>query len=342
MAHRTYSVRWTAAFVLLIGATGALAAPQEPASPAPAAAGNTSVAIPISANEMPAAQGNAAIGAAPSPTAPAPSADEAETRRALDIAQRLAGGSSKPAAKPTAGEIEARPIVTAPTAAAAPAASPISAPTNNAVAASLPAAPAAAPASAKSLIPPASPQEQLGLGMPSSKRAATPSSAAAPISGGYSWIATTGGALAVVIGLILLLRAGFLKLSGQSAFTRGNAVVEVLSRVTLHPKSRLLLVRAGSRLLLLGETPQGINTLAQIDSPEEIAAILQSLTAGQPSSSTQAFQNLLDRMGSDYDDRLRLADEGRDNQETNVDRARNGVGGLLSRVQSLGVRGGQA
>lgn len=339
MAHRTHIVRWTsAAFVLFIGATGALAAPQEPVSSAPVAAGNTSVAIPTPANEMPAAQSNAAIGAAPSPAAPAVG-DDAETRRALEIAQRLAGGAPKPAAKPTAGEIEARPIVPSP--AAAPA--PIAAPTNNAVAAvPVPAPTHESPASAKSLIPPASPQEQLGLGMPSSKRAASSPVTSAPVTGGYSWIATTGGALAVVIGLILLLRAGFLKLSGQSALTRGNAVVEVLSRVTLHPKSRLLLVRAGSRLLLLGETPQGINTLAQIDSPEEVAAILQTLTAGQPSSATQAFQNLLDRMGNDYDDRLRLADEGRDNQETNVDRARNGVGGLLSRVQSLGVRGGQA
>lgn len=349
MAYRIRSAgSLIAAFFIAAVTCKTFAAPTDPALP-PATGGaavNTPVAIPASPQEsQPSFEpGATAIGAAPSAQ---PTTDDADKRKAMEIAQRLGGGTNTNKSPVTgAAKTENRSIAPAPAATTAapaaistqpvPAASPAPA---SAALATTPAAPAGE--GAKTIIPPASPQERLGLGAPSSSRRAA-SDAVSTNTGSISWIATTGGALALVIGLILLLRAGFLKLSGQSAFTRGNAVVEVLSRVTLHPKSRLLLVRAGSRLLLLGETPQGINTLTQIDSPEEIAAILQTLTAGQASSSTRAFQALLDRMGSDYDDRLRLADEGRDDRETHVDRARNGVDGLLSRVRSLGVRGGEA
>ena len=167
------------------------------------------------------------------------------------------------------------------------------------------------------------------------------------LGGGGSWIFDTVTALGVVIGLILLLRWGYLKLSGQPSATRtASSVVEVLSRTTVAPRNHVLLLRVGHRILIVGDSGSGMRTLANIDDEQEVADLLASITAAQSNSVTKNFSQLLGRFGAAHDqvdpnDPNAAAhwaahdDDGGDDAEHVFDRARHNVSGLTSRIRTL-------
>ncbi len=60
------------------------------------------------------------------------------------------------------------------------------------------------------------------------------------------------------------------------------AAIELLSRQSIGPQQQLALVRFGRRILLVGTTPTGMSTLATVDDPVEVQAIVAEL---RPSTS---------------------------------------------------------
>jgi len=87
-------------------------------------------------------------------------------------------------------------------------------------------------------------------------------------------------ALALVIGLILLLRWALKKIGpGGRLFAAGGAV-DVLATTGLSSKERLILVRLGERLLLLGSTPSGLRTLCEITDEAEASQLAARFVAG--------------------------------------------------------------
>lgn len=84
-----------------------------------------------------------------------------------------------------------------------------------------------------------------------------------------SWSATVWSLL-LVVGLIIA-GARWLK-SRSPAAARGlpAEVFEVLGRKAIDPRTSVLLVRCGSRLLLLSQSPHGLQTLAEITDSVEI------------------------------------------------------------------------
>lgn len=57
--------------------------------------------------------------------------------------------------------------------------------------------------------------------------------------------------------------------------TRGAmSSLELLSRQSIGPQQQLTLVRLGQRILLVGTTPNGMSTLATVDDPGEVQAIV--------------------------------------------------------------------
>ena len=151
------------------------------------------------------------------------------------------------------------------------------------------------------------------------------------------WVLNTVTALGAVLGLILLLRAAMTRWAGQTAMA-GNATVELLSRSQLAPRHQISLVRVGQRILVVGESGSGLRTLADIDDPEEVAALLTSIASTQDQSATRRFASLLSRFNgnySEYDPQSLGGDDG----EVHVDRARDQVTGLLTRVRSI-AKGG--
>ncbi len=103
----------------------------------------------------------------------------------------------------------------------------------------------------------------------------------------------TLGALAVVLGLVLLI-AWFLRRSmprGLGALP--NEVVEVLGRAPLMGKQTMHLVRLGNKLLLISITPAGAETLGEVEHPDEVQRLIALCRQGQPGSISAGFREVL-------------------------------------------------
>ena len=183
---------------------------------------------------------------------------------------------------------------------------------------------------------PPDPYEQQPLGsLPAGARRPRSGGDEGPGPIGSSWVLSTITALGAVLGLILLFRLLYTKITGHALAKGHSAALEVLTRVAVAPRSHILIVRLGQRILVLGDSANGLTPLATVDDPEEIATLLKSITSGQPNSITRGFSQLLHGFNNEYaDDQLDVA-SGADGDEQRTGRARDEVSGLLSRVQSL-------
>lgn len=158
--------------------------------------------------------------------------------------------------------------------------------------------------------------------------------------GGSSWMLSTLGSLGVVIALILLLRWGWLKVGGQPA-VRPSALVEVLSRTSIAPRNHVLLLRVGSRVLIVGDSPGGMRTLADVTDPEEVADLLAAVTSSRDGSITRGFSQVVSRFQGDYETPNPEL-EGADAGEHRLDRAREALSSTLSRMRTLASGRGAA
>jgi len=157
--------------------------------------------------------------------------------------------------------------------------------------------------------------------------------------GGLGWAWTTCGALALVIGLIFLCRNLLARVTGQPSGAAWRGAVESLGRVPVGPRQHVLLLKVGSRVLVVANTGGEMRTLATVDDPEEVADLLTKITASKPQSASAGFSQLLARFNSQYDP-VDDPETGRDVSEYGVDRARDQLTSLLSRVRRAGIREG--
>jgi len=162
-------------------------------------------------------------------------------------------------------------------------------------------------------------------------------------SDGSAWMLKTVTSLGVVIGLILIMRMVINKLSGRPAIGSRSGIVEVLSRTSISPRNQVLLLRLGQRIIVVSEGPAGVRTLADLDDPDEVSQLLATVSASRPGSITQSFNQLLNRAGSEMDNPRSFAqDHGTDEDEHAVDRTRNELSGLLSKIKSMNKGGRDA
>lgn len=80
----------------------------------------------------------------------------------------------------------------------------------------------------------------------------------------------TAGALAVIVVMILLAGRILKKRGGGIGNTLPAEAVELLGRRYLDQRQAIHLVRLGSRILVLGSSPDGLSSLAEITDPVEI------------------------------------------------------------------------
>lgn len=168
--------------------------------------------------------------------------------------------------------------------------------------------------------------------------------------GDDGWMLRTLAALGIVIGLIFLMRWGWMRLGGGQHIT-STPVVEVLSRTAVAPRNHVLLLRVGQRILIVGDSGGGMRTLASVEDEQEVADLLAAINASKADSISRNFQQLLSRFGAAHDRTAAEAEDvngfgwvdaedGRDHAEHVYDRARDNVSGLATRIRNLSRKGG--
>lgn len=160
--------------------------------------------------------------------------------------------------------------------------------------------------------------------------------------GSISWFMKTLTALGLVIGLALLVRWGYIRLGGKVA-AGSSPVVEVLSRTAVAPRSHVMLLRVGGRVLVVSDSSSGMRTLASLEDAEEVADILGAVSVSKPNSISRGFGQFLHRFSEDHEqqpDSLEsLSDEAASDSNSQSNAS---VSGLLSRVRAMGRQGGES
>lgn len=152
---------------------------------------------------------------------------------------------------------------------------------------------------------------------------------------GSGWVFNTMTALGIVIALILAVRLLIAKAYGQGAATSSGAIINVLSRMTIAPRSHVLLLKVGDRVLVVSESASGMRTLCEITDEVEVARLVGATSAGKASSVSQGFSQLLSKAASTYRPDQHSKDEGADEQEHYIDRTRDQLSNLLSRIRTM-------
>lgn len=109
----------------------------------------------------------------------------------------------------------------------------------------------------------------------------------------------TAAPLALIIALILGLAAVWKKHGPLVPRGLPPQAVEILGRRNLDARQSIQLVRLGSRILVLGSSPAGLQTLAEITDPAEVdylAGLCQS--KDEEASAAQSFRALFARSGA--------------------------------------------
>ncbi len=152
--------------------------------------------------------------------------------------------------------------------------------------------------------------------------------------------AALGGTL-----LVIVLARSAVKRFGNK-FTGGkrpSGVVEILARYPVARAQNIVLVKVGRRVLVAHQGAQGMQTLSEFSSPEDVADILSRVEAGTRGSSEFSFDSLLRQSGkafesseastgraeklAAFDPRDSLPPELRNAQIERVDLTRRGRGG---------------
>ena len=105
--------------------------------------------------------------------------------------------------------------------------------------------------------------------LPRRSDAATRDANRAPGNAATSWSATVWPLL-LMVGLIVVGARWLKSRSPSTARGLPLEVFEVLGRKAIDPRTSVLLARCGSRLLVLSQSPHGLQTLAEITDPVEV------------------------------------------------------------------------
>jgi len=109
------------------------------------------------------------------------------------------------------------------------------------------------------------------------------------------------GAMAIVIGLIFVLRWG-----GQRIFNPGSArgttrSIQVLARSPVAPRQQIMLLQVGKRVIVVGDSAGQMTSLCEITDGDEVAALVGQIRDEKIDSSTRAFGSIFRRANREMD-----------------------------------------
>ena len=163
---------------------------------------------------------------------------------------------------------------------------------------------------------------------------------------GDNWLMSTLAALGVVIAMVFGLRWLLRRGGVATASAPRGSVVEVLSRTTVAPRSHVVLMRVGQRILIVNDSPNGMRTLGTVHEPEEVADLLGAIEADRPTSVSKNFSGVMSRLaggwsGSELEtDEVESADMIEDGVAFN--QTRDAVSSVRGRLEALAGVGGTA
>jgi len=110
----------------------------------------------------------------------------------------------------------------------------------------------------------------------------------------------SGSAAIVVMGLVLFSLAFIGWLAGRGRRLPlgilSAEVFETLGRASITPRFSVQLIRCGDRLLLVGITPDAINTLSEITDPEEVTRLVALCRGTSPKGISESFRQIFEQM----------------------------------------------
>lgn len=163
---------------------------------------------------------------------------------------------------------------------------------------------------------------------------------------GDGWLLSTLAALGVVLAIVFAIR-WLLKRGGVvgPSMSQGS-VVEVLSRTTVAPRSHVVLLRVGQRVLVVSDSPAGMRTLASVAEAEEVAVLMGAIDASKPASISHSFGTVMKRLSGQWSSEDEgyvdepAADSGKPGSA--VDQAEGALSRVRGRLAALSETGGRA
>lgn len=153
-------------------------------------------------------------------------------------------------------------------------------------------------------------RESRPLGAAPERASSEPGESASPFADTFAgnWVGRTILALALVIGLAILLRTGVRRaslgvggLAGQlgAGGKAPSGLLSVLGRFPVARGQTLVLLKVDRRVLLLSQTSAGFSTLSEITDPEDVASILVTARDEEGASAAARFSNVLQNLERD-------------------------------------------
>lgn len=137
----------------------------------------------------------------------------------------------------------------------------------------------------------------LPLAPPKERKTQKPNASGPPSAIGS--VTTILSSLAMVLGAFFLVAWFARRANPQTTATLPKEVVESLGRTSMGNRQYLQLVRIGNKLLLLAISSQGVETLTEITTPEEVERLTGLCQQHQPGSVTTTFRNILAQLGNE-------------------------------------------
>lgn len=120
---------------------------------------------------------------------------------------------------------------------------------------------------------------------------------AAPTPG--SSVVTVVSSLAIVLGLLFGVTWVMRRAAPAGMQPLPSDVIQVLGRAMLSPRQQMQLVRLGDKLVLIANTPTGVQTLTEVTDRAEVERLAAACEAARGNSSTGTFRQVLSQLGTE-------------------------------------------
>ena len=193
---------------------------------------------------------------------------------------------------------------------------------------------------------PASPNESLPLGAGEGDLFNGTGASTGSESMGDGWLLSTLAALGVVIALVFAIRWLLRRGGVVSTAAPQGGVVEVLSRTTVAPRSHVVLMRVGMRVLVVSDSPAGMRTLASVHDAEEVAELLGAIESAKPTSMGQSFGSVMKKLSGQWsgeeDASIDAIDSSVDEPAPAIDQAQGALSRVRGRLAAFSEAGGRS